>query len=108
MNPVLSQAAAAPVQWMFVAVLVVVCALYSTWRVLSVKHRLWLVEWLLPAAQRAKLKWPGKLRASLRRQALKACGGGCCGSDGPPPAGTPPGARPSGAARTRSAGAPRR
>ena len=90
-----------PVQSLVVAALVLVCTLYSTWRLLPVGRRLRLVEWLLPAAQRTGSGWPAQLHASLRSRALKACGGGCCGSDGVS-------ARPGAPARTRSAGAPRR
>jgi hypothetical protein len=79
-------------QWSVVAVLVAASALYSLWRVLGVRQRLWLLERVLPLAQRAHVGWPGKLKASLQMQALKGCGS--CGSN-------------AAAAPTRSTGAPR-
>ena len=99
MNPALASGFGISLHWVIVAVLVLVCAFYSTWRLLPVNRRLRLVEWLLPAAQRANLSWPGRLRVRLRTQALKACGGGCCGADG---------VTTNGAARTRNAGVSRR
>ena len=91
------------IQWTIVAVLVLASVLYSAWRLLPVTQRLRLVEWLLPAAERAHLKWPGRLRGTLQAQALKTCGG-CSGGNAP----LPRASTATGAARTRSAGAPRR
>jgi hypothetical protein len=79
-------------QWCVVAVLVVASAVYTTWRLLGVRQRLWLLEQLLPMAQRAHVGWPGKLKASLQMQALKGCGS--CGSNAD-------------VALTRKSGAPR-
>jgi hypothetical protein len=79
-------------QWSVVAVLVAASALYSLWRMLGVRQRLWLLERVLPVAQRAHVGWPGKLQAALQMQALKGCGS--CGSN-------------AAAAPTRSSGAPR-
>ena len=71
-------------QWLVVAVLVAVSALYSLWRLLGIRQRLWLIERLLPLAQRAHLGWPSRLRATLQRQALKGCGGCAANADAVP------------------------
>lgn len=80
-------------QWTVVVLVVAVSALYSLWRLLGVRQRLWLLDQLMPMAQRAHVGWPGRLRASLQMQALKGCGS--CGSNVD-------------AAPTRRSGAPRR
>ncbi len=54
-------------------------AIYSLWRLLGVRQRLWLLDQLLPMAQLAHVGWPGRLKASLQMQALKGCGS--CGSN---------------------------
>jgi hypothetical protein len=79
------------VQWTVVALVVAVSALYSVWRLLGVKQRLWLLDQLMPVARLAHLGWPGKLKASLQTQALKGCGS--CGANAD-------------AAPTRKSGAP--
>ena len=80
------------VQWCVVAVLVAVSAVYTMWRLLGVLQRLWLLEQLLPMAQRAHVGWPGKLKASLQMQAVKGCGSCSSNAD---------------AVLTRKSGAPR-
>jgi len=80
-------------QWLIVALLVAVSALYSLWRLLGIRQRLWLIEALLPLAQRAHLGWPSRLRATLQSQALKGCGSCAANAD---------------AVRTRSSDAPHR
>ena len=67
------------VQWCVVVLVVAVSAVYSVWRLLGVRQRLWLLEQLLPVAQRAHVGWPARLKASLQMQALKGCGS--CGSN---------------------------
>ncbi len=79
-------------QWTVVVLVVAVSAVYSLWRVLGVRQRLWLLDQLMPMAQLAHVGWPGRLKASLQMQALKGCGS--CGSNAD-------------AAPTRRSGAPR-
>ena len=67
------------VQWCVVVLVVAFSAVYSVWRLLGVRQRLWLLEQLLPVAQRAHVGWPARLKASLQMQALKGCGS--CGSN---------------------------
>lgn len=81
------------VQWTVVALVVASSAVYSLWRLLGVRGRLWLLEQLLPLATLTHVGWPGRLRASLQLQALKGCGS--CGANAD-------------AVRTRRSGAPRR
>jgi hypothetical protein len=66
-------------QWLVVGAVVGLSALYSAWRLLGVRQRLWLLEQLLPMAQRAGVGWPARLKASLQMQALKGCGS--CGAN---------------------------
>jgi hypothetical protein len=66
-------------QWCVVAALVAVSAVYSVWRLLGVRPRLWLLDQLLPLAQATHVGWPARLKASLQMQALKGCGS--CGSN---------------------------
>lgn len=66
-------------QWTVVVLMVAVSAVYSVWRLLGVKQRLWLLEQLMPVARLAHLSWPGKLKATLQTQALKGCGS--CGAN---------------------------
>jgi hypothetical protein len=66
-------------QWSVVAVVVGFSAVFSLWRLLGVPQRLWLLDQLLPMAQRAHVGWPGRLKASLQMQALKGCGS--CGAN---------------------------
>jgi hypothetical protein len=66
-------------QWVVVVLLVAISAIYSLWRLLGVRQRLWLLEQLLPLASRAHVGWPARLKASLQRQALKGCGS--CGAN---------------------------
>jgi hypothetical protein len=66
-------------QWTLVGLVVGVSGLYSLWRLLGVRQRLWLLDQLLPVAQFAHVGWPARLKASLQLQALKGCGS--CGSN---------------------------
>jgi hypothetical protein len=81
------------VQWTLVSLLVGASAVYSLWRLLGVRQRLWLLDQLLPVAQLAHVGWPARLKASLQMQALKGCGS--CGANAD-------------AVRTQRSGAPRR
>jgi hypothetical protein len=67
------------VQWCVVVLVVGVSAIYSVWRLLGVRQRLWLLEQLLPIATLANVGWPARLKAALQMQALKGCGS--CGSN---------------------------
>jgi len=80
-------------QWSVVIVVVAASAVYSVWRLLGVRQRLWLLEQLLPVAKLAHVGWPARLKASLQMQALKGCGS--CGANAD-------------AAPTQRSGAPRR
>ena len=80
-------------QWSVVALLVAASAIYSLWRLLGVRQRLWLLERMLPLARRTHVGWPARLKTSLQVQALKG-GCGSCGSN-------------AAAAPTRSSGEPR-
>jgi len=66
-------------QWTIVTLVVGSSALYSLWRLLGVRQRLWLLDQLLPVATLAHVGWPGRLKASLQMQALKGCGS--CGAN---------------------------
>jgi hypothetical protein len=80
-------------QWTVVALVVGVSAVYSLWRLIGVRQRLWLLDQLVPLATRAHVVWPARLKAALQMQARKGCGS--CGSNAD-------------AAPTRRSGAPRR
>jgi hypothetical protein len=66
-------------QWTLVGLLVFASALYSLWRLLGIRQRLWLLEQLLPMARMAHIGWPARLKAALQSQALKGCGS--CGAN---------------------------
>ncbi len=66
-------------QWSVVTVVVAVSAIYSLWRLLGIRQRLWLLDQLLPLAQAAHVGWPARLKAALQLQALKGCGS--CGAN---------------------------
>jgi hypothetical protein len=66
-------------QWCVVVLVVAVSAIYSVWRLLGIRQRLWLLDQLLPMARVAKVGWPARLQASLQVQALKGCGS--CGAN---------------------------
>jgi hypothetical protein len=66
-------------QWSVVVIVVAGSTLYSAWRLLGVRQRLWLLDQLLPMARLAHVGWPARLKASLQMQALKGCGS--CGSN---------------------------
>jgi hypothetical protein len=80
-------------QWIIVVLLVAVSAVYSLWRVLGVRQRLWLLDQLLPVATLLHVGWPARLKAALQLSALKGCGS--CGANAD-------------AVPTRRSGAPRR
>ncbi len=65
-------------QWIVVVLVVALSAVYSLWRLLGVRQRLWLLDQLVPLATLAHVGWPARLQASLQRQAFKGCGS--CGS----------------------------
>ncbi len=81
------------VQWTVVVLVVAISAVYSLWRLLGVRQRLWLLEQLIPVATLAHVGWPGRLKAALQMQAVKGCGS--CGANAD-------------AAPTRRSGAPHR
>jgi hypothetical protein len=66
-------------QWTVVGLVVCVSALYSGWRLLGTRQRLWLLEQLLPVARLTHVGWRARLKASLQMQALKGCG--TCGAN---------------------------
>ncbi len=66
-------------QWSVVVALVAVSAVYSVWRLLGTRQRLWLLDQLLPIARLANVGWPARLKATLQVQALKGCGS--CGAN---------------------------
>ena len=80
------------VQWCVVVLVVALSAVYSVWRLLGIRQRLWLLDQLLPMARLANVGWPARLKAALQLQALKGCGS--CGANAD-------------AAPTRRSGAPR-
>ena len=80
-------------QWTVVVLVVAISAVYSLWRLLGVRQRLWLLDQLIPVATLAHVAWPGRLKASLQGHALKGCGS--CGANAD-------------AAPTRRSGAPHR
>ncbi len=80
-------------QWLVVVGVVAVSAVYSLWRLLGVRQRLWVLERLMPVATLAHVGWPARLKASLQLQALKGCSS--CGANAD-------------AAPTRRSGAPHR
>jgi hypothetical protein len=80
-------------QWTVVVLVVAISAVYSLWRLLGVRQRLWLLDQLIPVATLAHVGWPGRLKASLQMQAVKGCGS--CGAN-------------AGAVPTRRSGAPHR
>ena len=79
-------------QWIVVGLVVAGSAVYSLWRLLGTRQRLWLLDQLLPVAQLAHVGWPERLKTSLQMQALKGCGS--CGANAD-------------AVRTQRSGAPR-
>jgi hypothetical protein len=66
-------------QWCVVVAVVAVSTVYSVWRLLGIRQRLWLLDQLLPIARLANVGWPARLKATLQVQALKGCGS--CGSN---------------------------
>ena len=70
-------------QELLVAVLVVGCALFATWRLATVRLRLRMLEMLCTWPGLRGASWLGRLREHARGQQLRACGG--CGSAGNPP-----------------------
>ena len=46
-----------------VVLLVAASAVYSLWRLLGVRQRLWLLDQLLPMAQRAHVGWPARVES---------------------------------------------
>ncbi len=64
-------------QWVIVALLVIVSAVYASWRLLSARRRLWLLEHLLPADPRAGAAagWRERLRRAATADAMRGCQG---------------------------------
>jgi hypothetical protein len=71
-------------QWSVVVLVVAASAVYSVWRLLGVRQRLWLLDKLLPIARRAHVGWPARVKASLQVQALKGCGNCAANADAVP------------------------
>jgi hypothetical protein len=88
-------------QQLLVGVLVIACALFSAWRLLSLRLRLRVLAALgtWPGVRRAA--WLARLRERTLAQQLNACGG-CAGAP------SQPGARRDAAAPNRTPGALRR
>ena len=86
-------------QQLLVGALVIACALFSAWRLASVRLRLRMLEALArwPALRRAR--WWSGLQERTHAQQLRACGG-CAGDAGE--------ARRDAGARNRTPGALRR
>ena len=66
-------------QWLIVAAVVAFSAVYSLWRLLGIRQRLWLLEQLMPMARLTHMGWPGRLKAALQNQAVQGCGS--CGAN---------------------------
>lgn len=62
-------------QQLLVALLVVTCALYSAWRLATVRVRLRWLELLAGLPGLARTRWLGQLQARTRAQSTAACGG---------------------------------
>lgn len=62
-------------QQLLVALLVVTCALYSAWRLATVRVRLRWLELLAGFPGLARTRWLGQLQARTRAQSTAACGG---------------------------------
>ncbi|HVN45776.1 MAG TPA: hypothetical protein VMT66_11145 [Steroidobacteraceae bacterium] len=92
-------------QQLLVGVLVIGCALFSAWRLASVRLRLRALEWLRtwPGVRRAP--WLLRLQERTRARELRACGGCAGGAAGAAGAGESSQDAP---ARNRTPGALRR
>ena len=62
-------------QQLLVALLVVACALYSAWRLATVRVRLRWLELMGTLPGLARTRWLGRLQARTRAQSTAACGG---------------------------------
>jgi hypothetical protein len=69
-------------QWIAVAVIVPLCALYAAWNLIGAAGRSRVANWL------AKLPWPAAWQRRLAKTGAAASGCGCDGCD--KPAGTDP------------------
>ena len=85
-------------QQLVVGVLVLACALFSAWRLSSVRLRLRALDTLGAWPGLRSASWLVRLREGTRARALQACGG--CGGA--------PAATPGAAGRNRTPGALRR
>jgi len=83
-------------QQLLVSVLVLACALFSAWRLLSVRLRLRVLERLARLRGLGSARWLARLRAAALARQLDACGG--CGKA----------ATPGAASRNQTPGALRR
>ena len=86
-------------QQILVGLLVAACALFSAWRLASVRLRLRALDSLSSVPGVRSLAWLGGLRERTRAQQLRACGG-CAGAAGEP--------RPGATSRNQTPGALRR
>ena len=62
-------------QQVLVAALVLACALYSAWRLATVRVRLRWLELLAALPALGRTRWLGELQARTRAQSTAACGG---------------------------------
>ncbi len=62
-------------QQLLVVVLVVACALYSAWRLATVRVRLRWLERLAGLPGLRRTRWLGQLQARTQAQSTAACGG---------------------------------
>jgi hypothetical protein len=92
-----------PLQQLLVGVLVLACALYSAWRLSSVRVRLRTLQVLGDWPGLRGASWLMRLRERTLAQQLNACGG-CAAPPGQPAKS----ARPDAAAPNRTPGALRR
>ena len=86
-------------QQILVGLLVAACALFSAWRLASVRLRLRALDGLSSVPGVRSLAWLAWLRERTRARQLRACGG-CAGAPGEP--------RPGATSRNQTPGALRR
>ena len=55
-----------------VAVIVAAAALFSAWRLMPARYRLWLIDRLVPGARNSGT-WLGRLRREVQAEALDGC-----------------------------------
>jgi len=79
-------------QTVLAALLVLVSAVYASWRLMPAQRRLWLLEHLLPA-ERAERGWLARWRGRVVADALRSCAG-CSAHSAKPPRSSAPVRRP--------------